>query len=124
MVVEQRTGPVWEVPYLRETCSKLLDQSQIKNGSALSQSGRMRPPNRRRQRATVYDGLHKKREGGKARADRRAPSQTSTATPRTPSCRRYAVGIEASAIHPAYIGIKRTIFINILLKHETSFYFN
>ena len=51
----------------------------------------------------MYDGLHKKKEGGRACADRRAPSHTSTATPRTRSCMRCAVGIEASAIHPAHI---------------------
>jgi len=34
-------------------------------------------------RMAVYDGLHKKREGDKARAGRRAPSQTSTTTLRT-----------------------------------------
>jgi len=66
--------------------------------SALSQSGRMGPPNYLGQRTAVYDGLHKKRESGRARADRRAPSQTSTATPRTRSCIRCAVGMEASAI--------------------------
>ena|SRR6218665_2057052 len=73
--------------------------------SALSQSGRMGPPNYVGQRTAVYDGLHKKREGGRARADRRAPSQTSTATPTTRSCMRCAVRMEASAIHPAYIGL-------------------
>ena len=54
---------------------------------------------------TVYDGLHKKREGGRACADRRAPSQTSTTTPGTRSCKRCVVGMEVSAIHPANIGI-------------------
>ena len=55
----------------------------------------------------VYDGLPKKREDGKARADRRAPSQTSTATLGTRSCKRCVVGMKASAIiHPAYyVGI-------------------
>src|SRR6218665_530312 len=57
------------------------------------------------QRTAVYDGLHKKRAGGRARADRTAPSQKSTATPRTQSCMRSALGMEASAILPAYIGI-------------------
>ena len=47
---------------LLEVHSRLLDQSQKKNGSALSQSGRMRPPNYRRQRTAVYDGPHKKRD--------------------------------------------------------------
>jgi len=42
--------------------SRLLDQPQKKNGSALSQSGQMGPTNYRGQRASVYDGLHKKRE--------------------------------------------------------------
>jgi len=42
----------------------------------------------------VYDGLHKKRKGGRARADRRAPSQTSTATARTRSCMRSAMGMD------------------------------
>src|SRR6218665_3047512 len=32
-------------------------------------------------------------------------SQTSTAIPRTRSCKRCAVGMEDSAIHPAYNGI-------------------
>jgi len=39
--------------------------------SALPQSGRMGPPNYSEQRTVLYDGLHKKREGGRARADRR-----------------------------------------------------
>ena len=34
------------------------------------------------QRTAVYDDLHKEREGGRARVDRKAPIQTSTATPR------------------------------------------
>ena len=38
----------------------------------------------------MYDGLPKKKEGGIARADRRAPSQTGTATPRMRSCMRCA----------------------------------
>ena len=46
-----------------------LDQPQKMNGSALSQSGRMGPPNYREQRTGVYDGLHIRREGGRARAD-------------------------------------------------------
>ena len=61
-------------------------------------------PNYREQRNGVYDDLHMKRESGRARADRRAPSQTSTATPRTQSCKRCAVEMEASATHPAYSG--------------------
>ena len=48
---------------------------------------------------TVYDGLDKKKEGGRAKADRRALSQTSTATPRTRSCMICAAGMETSAIH-------------------------
>src|SRR6218665_445436 len=48
----------------------------------------MRPPNYREQRTGAYDdGLHMGREGGRARADRRAPRQTNTATPRTQSCK-------------------------------------
>src|SRR6218665_1764396 len=68
----------------------------------------MGTPNYREQRTAVYDGLRrreKNREGGRARADRRSPSQTSTATPRTRSGMRCFVGMEASAIHPEYIGI-------------------
>src|SRR6218665_2398793 len=38
------------------------------------------------------------------RIDRQA-RQTSTATPRTRSCKRCAVGMEASATHPAYSGM-------------------
>src|SRR6218665_2755105 len=53
----------------------------------------MGPPNYRGQTTAVYDGLHK-REGGIVGTDRRAPSQTSTATPRTRSCMRCAVGME------------------------------
>ena len=59
---------------------QVLGQPQKMNGSALSQGGRMGPPNYREQRTGVYDGLHMTREGGRARADWRAPSQTSTAT--------------------------------------------
>src|SRR6218665_3580011 len=90
---------------LLEAHSRLLDQPPKRNLSALPQSGRMGPPNYLGQRTAVYDGLHKKREGGRARADRRAPSQTSTATPRMRSCMRSPVGMEASAILLAYIGI-------------------
>src|SRR6218665_2637564 len=88
-----------------EVHSRFLGQPQKMNGSALSQSGRMGSPNYREHRTGVYDGLHIKREGSRACADRKAPSQTSTATPRTQSCKRCAVGMEASAIHPAYSGI-------------------
>src|SRR6218665_2958487 len=63
---------------LLEVHSRFLDQPQKINGSALSQSGRMGPRNYREQRTGVYDGLHMKREGGRARADRKASSQTST----------------------------------------------
>src|SRR6218665_1920062 len=87
---------------LLEVHSRFLDQPQKMNGSALSQSGLMGPPNYRQQRTGVYERLHMRREGGRARADRRAPSQTSTATPRTRSCKRLAVGMETSATHPAY----------------------
>src|SRR6218665_2060698 len=90
---------------LLEVHSRLLDQPPKRNMSALSQSGRVGPPHYLGQRTAVYDGLHQKREGDRALADRRAPSQTSTATPSTRSCMRCAVGMEASAIHPAYIGI-------------------
>src|SRR6218665_311654 len=81
---------------LLEAHSRLLDHPPKRSVSVLPQSGRMGPPNYRGQRTAVYDGLHKKREGGSA--DRRAPSQTSTATPKTRSCMRCAVGMEASAI--------------------------
>src|SRR6218665_1549459 len=66
---------------LLEVHSRFLDQPQKMNGSALPQNGRMGPQNYREQRTGVYDGLHMRREGGRARADRRAPSQTSTVTP-------------------------------------------
>jgi len=56
-----------------EVHSRLLDRPQKKNGSALSQSRRMGPPNYREQRTAVYEGLGKKKEGGRARADLRAP---------------------------------------------------
>ena len=48
---------------LLEVHSKLLDQPQKKNGSALWQGGRMGPPNYHEQRTAgyVYDGMHKKR---------------------------------------------------------------
>jgi len=49
---------------LLEVHSRFLDQSQKMNGSALSQSGRMGPPNYREQSTQVYDALHMKREGG------------------------------------------------------------
>src|SRR6218665_2501287 len=68
-----------------EIHSELLDQPRKKNGSALAQSGRMGPLNNLGQRTAVYDGLHKMRAGDRARADRRTPSQTNTATPRTRS---------------------------------------
>src|SRR6218665_104428 len=90
---------------LLEVHFRFLDQQQKMHGSALSQSGCMGPPNYREPRTGMYDGLHMRREGGRARADRKGPSQTSTATPRTRSCRRCAVGMEASATHPAYSGI-------------------
>src|SRR6218665_2223311 len=93
---------------LLEVHCRLLDQPQKKNGSALSQSGQMGPPNI----ITVGRGSQcttacTRREDGRARADGRAPSQTSTATPRTRSSMGYMyfVGMEANAIHPAYIGI-------------------
>ena len=62
----------------------------------------MGPSNYLEQRTGVYDGLHKKSEGGRACADRRAPSLTSTATPRKRPCMRCAVGMENSAIHSVY----------------------
>src|SRR6218665_2827996 len=80
---------------LLEVHSRFLDQPQNMNVSALSQSGRMGPPNYRKQRTGVYDDMHMRREGGSARADRRTPSQTSTVTPRTRSCKRCALGMEA-----------------------------
>src|SRR6218665_3336590 len=63
---------------LLEIHSRFLDQPQKMNEFALSQRGRMGPRNYREQRTGVYDGLHMKREGGRARADRKASSQTST----------------------------------------------
>src|SRR6218665_1246166 len=90
---------------LLEVHSRFLDQPQKMNGSALSQSGQMGPPNYHEHMTGVYDGLHIRREGGRARTDRRGPSQKSTATPWTQSCKRCAVRMEAIAIHPAYIKI-------------------
>ena len=52
---------------------------------------------------SVRQPIDLKREGGRARAGRRAPSQTGTATPRTRSYKRCVVGMEASAIRPTYI---------------------
>src|SRR6218665_3345085 len=49
--------------------------------------------------------LDMKREGSRARADKRAPSQTSTATPRTQPCNRWAGGRKSSKIYPEYFGI-------------------
>ena len=72
---------------LLEVHSTLLDQPQNKNRSALQQSGQVGPPNYRGQRTVVYDGLHRKREGGRARADRRAPNQTCNATQSFPAIR-------------------------------------
>src|SRR6218665_869747 len=72
----------------------------------------MRPRNYRGQRTGVYDGLHKKREGGRARPDKRASSQTSTDTPRSRFCMRCVVEVEHSAIHPPYVGILWSNFLN------------
>lgn len=66
---------------LREVSSRMLYKPQ-KNGSALPQIERMGPSDRHGQRPEVYDGLHRKREGGKAHTHRRAPSQTSPSTPK------------------------------------------
>ena len=85
--------------------SRLLDQPQRRNGSALLQSGRMGPPGHRGQRSAVLGGMCKWKEGGIAHAGKRVPSLISTATPRTRSCMRCAVGKEASAIPPAYTEI-------------------
>src|SRR6218665_2895777 len=93
---------------LLEVHSRFLDQPQKMNESALPQSGRMGPPNYREQKTGVYDDLHMRREGSRARAGRRAPSQTSTATPRTRSCKRCAVGMEASAI----VGLETTTVLH------------
>src|SRR6218665_661101 len=100
---------------LLEVHSRLLDQPQKKNVSALSQSERMGPPNYLGQRTAVYDGLGKKSEGCRARGYtcRRAPSQTSTASPKTRSCMRCAVGMEASAIHPAASAIHPCIIYRV-----------
>jgi len=51
-VVELRIGTVCALDQL-EGHSRLLDQPQKKNGSALAQSGRMGPPNYREQRTAV-----------------------------------------------------------------------
>ena len=56
---------------LLEVHSRFFDQPQKLNGSALSQSGQMGPPSYREERTGVYDGLHIRREGSKACADRR-----------------------------------------------------
>ena len=58
-----RTGTVWGGALgLLEFHSRLLDQTQSKNGSALSQSVQMGPPNYCGQMNLEYDGLHKKAE--------------------------------------------------------------
>src|SRR6218665_3106355 len=80
---------------LLEVHSRFLDQPQKMNRFALSQSGRMEPPNYREQRTGDHDGLNMRREDGRARTDMRAPSLTGTATPRTRSCKRCIVGMEA-----------------------------
>src|SRR6218665_788377 len=51
---------------LLEVHSRFLDQTQKMNGSAFSH-----PPNYREQRTGVYDGLHMRREGGRARRGRK-----------------------------------------------------
>src|SRR6218665_114351 len=61
-------GPRWASRLKRlllilEVQSRFLDQPQKMNGSALSQSEQMGPPNYREQRTGVYDGLtHEERE--------------------------------------------------------------
>ena len=66
---------------LLEVHSMLLDQPQKMNESALSQSGRIGPPNYPEQRTGVYDDLHLKRERAAELAQgRRAPSQTKRGT--------------------------------------------
>src|SRR6218665_1219808 len=59
---------------------------------------------------SVRRPAHEER-GGRARADRRAPSQIRTATQRTGFNKRCAVRMEASAIHPAYIRIMWSNFL-------------
>src|SRR6218665_4116372 len=53
---------------LLEVHSRFLDQPQKMNSFALSQSGRLGPPNYREQRTGVHDGLNMRREDGRARA--------------------------------------------------------
>src|SRR6218665_81515 len=68
--------------YLKGVRSRLLDQQLKRNCSVLSQRGQTRKPNRLGRKTAFYGSLlHKKREGGKARVNRRAPSQICTATP-------------------------------------------
>src|SRR6218665_1811458 len=59
---------------------QVVGPTTVKNGPALSQSGGIGQSNYRGQRTALYDGLHKKREGDRAHADRRSPSHTSTVT--------------------------------------------
>ena len=72
-----------------------MDQPLKRNFSALSQSGRrpIGPANNRGQRTGAYDGLHKRREGGKACADADRNNKDAL------------LGMEASAIPSAYAGI-------------------
>jgi len=65
---------------LREAHSRLSDQPEKRNGSTLSQSRQIGPPSHCRQRTTVWGGLHKKRECGKADTGSRAPNQMIAAT--------------------------------------------
>jgi len=95
---------------LSEARSRLFDKPQKKNGSALPQSGRMGPTNRHGLRTAVHDGLHEKREGGKAHANRRAPSQTSTTTPRMRSCVFLVLRLDLST--PA--GLSMQLFVRFL----------
>src|SRR6218665_1547600 len=97
-MVELRTGAVWEVLYINwKAIPGCWTKHRKGTGLHCSRAGEWDHQitvNRGSQ--CVYDGLHKKRECGIALTDRR----TSTATPRTRSCMRCTVGMEA-----AYIGI-------------------
>jgi len=69
--------------YLKGVRSRLLDQQRKKKLLCVVASrGQTRKPNRLGRKTAFYGSLlHKKREGGKARVDRRAPSLICTAIP-------------------------------------------
>src|SRR5688572_4316810 len=78
--------------------SRLLDQPQRRNGSALSQRGEWDRQVTVDRGAQCSAACARRKEGGIAHAGKRVSSLIRTATPRTRSCMRCAVGKEASAI--------------------------